>query len=770
MVAWAKFIFPAAGPVIDAGGDNAIDTTPTTQTINQWTARIDEKIGQNDSAWFRYSRDTAVTSSSGGVPGIQNVVQVPNRNYGGSYVHVFSPSLVLQASFGRTIAGDNAIDLFSKSTASVISQIGFSPAFVGNFSAAPGKNFLPSPGIGGGYANPGESVALHPDVPNSNQYSGSLTKTFGRHVIDVGGGFITLKFFAPITTDAVSFQAAPTGNTDPNDTRNTGDALSSFLLNVPGQADRRNEVTETRPGGVMSGYVQDSWRATSKLTINAGLRYDITFNPPNGPNSLIGVNGGPESGNADFNNGTYVVQKLPPLCSVRGRAPCIPDGGPGPGELPANVVVSPNDKLMKNTYDNVGPHFGFALKVTDRTVVHSAFGIVYDNWAGVQQLAQNISGLWPDTGQQEAPGLNKPSASSPTPAVKAQNPFAVSTGNTFFPAPTPFTQAGFGYDPDIRNPYSEQWNFGVQQVLSSSTTVTVNYVGASSHRLDVGGVYNTAVTPSASNTPNAIGAYDGALYPYMVPSYYDRSAGKGNYHGLQASVDRRYSNGLSYGVAYTFSKSINVGGDGYFGVEGGVPQDPYNPARYDRSVAGLDLKHILTGNVLYDIPVGKGKSFSTKNSALDYILGNWQFNNLFQSHSGSPFTPIISSDQANTGNAGWMGYEHLNVVGNPKLSNRTAAKWFNTAAYATPTLGTYGNAGRNSLRGPGFWNLDTSLFRLFPIGEGRQFEFRAEAFNILNHVNLGQPNNDINSGKTFGTINGVSNPARQIQLSGKFVF
>jgi len=587
-------------------------------------------------------------------------------------------------------------------------------------------------------------------------------------VIDIGGGFTTLKFLATITTDAVTFSAAQTGN--PGDTVNTGDALASFLLNVPGSADRRNEVTETRPGGVMSEFIQDSWKVTSKLTINWGLRYDLTFNPPNGPNSLIGVNGGPESGNVDFNNGTYVVQKLPPLCSVRGVAPCIPDGGPGPGELPANVVVSPNNKLMHNTYDNIGPHVGFAFKVTDRTVVHSAFGIVYDNWAGVQQLAQNISGLWPDTGQQEAPSLNVPSTSSATPTVTSQNPFAIAANNSFFPAPTPFTQAGFEYDPNIKNPYSEQWSFGVQQVLSSSTTVTVNYVGSSSHRLDVGGVYNTAVTPSASNTPNAIGGYAGALYPYMVPSYYDRSAGKGNYNGLQASLDRRYNSGLSYGVGYTWSKSINVGGDGYFGVEGGVPQDPYHPARYDRSVSGLDLKHILYANVLYDIPVGKGKRFSTKNPAFDYILGNWQFNNLFQTHSGIAFTPVISSDQANTGNAGWMGYEHLNLVGNPKLSNRSAAKWFNTAAFATPALGTYGNAGRNSLRGPDFWNLDTSLFRLFPFGEGRQFEFRAEVFNLPNHVNLGQPSGDINSGSAFGTITSTNNTARQIQLSGKFIF
>jgi len=304
----------------------------------------------------------------------------------------------------------------------------------------------------------------------------------------------------------------------------------------------------------------------------------------------------------------------------------------------------------------------------------------------------------------------------------------------------------------------------LQQLITSSSTLTVNYVGSSSHRLDVGGIYNGALTPGPGDPQSR------SKYPYIAPTFYDRSAGRGNYNGLQVSLDRRYTNGFSYGVSYTWSKSINVGGDGYYGVEGGVPQDAYNPARYDRSVSGLDLKHILSLNTLYDIPVGKGKKLSTGNGVLDYILGGWQINNLFQAHSGIAFTPVISSDIANTGQAGWMGYEHLNLVGSPGFAKRTAKEWFNTAAYASPALYTFGNAGRNSLRGPSYWDLDSSLFRLFPVGEGRQFEFRAEAFNLLNNVDLGTPNNDLNSGTAFGTINGTANTARPLHLAAKFIF
>jgi hypothetical protein len=769
MVAWAKFVYPAAGPALDAAGDDATDSTPTTQTINQWTVRIDQKIGQNDSAWFRYSRDTSVSSSSGGVPGLINSVVIPNRNYGGTYVHVISPSLVLQVQFGRTTVGDNAIKEFTKSTQDLISKIGFSPSFVGNFGAAPGRNFLPGLGIAGGgvggpgaYANPGENFALHPDVPNANQYSGVLTKTFGNHSISIGGGFITNKFYSPITTDNLTYVGEQTGN--PENSAQSGDPLASFLLNVPEAADRRNVITETRPGGVMSEFVQDNWRVTPKLTINAGLRYDLTFFPPVGTNKQIGVNGGPETGDIDFNTGNYIVQKLPPACSVRGYAPCIP----GNGTLPANVVVSPNEKIVHNTPTNVGPHLGFALRVRENLVVHGAAGIVYDNWAGVLQLAQNVDGLWPDIGQQEPTGLNVPTASSPTPTVTSQNPLASSGSGTFVPAPTPFTQQGFEYDPRMKDPYSEQWSFGVQQLIHSSTTVTVDYVGSSTHRMDVGGIYGGALTPGTGPIQPR------QLFPYITPTFYDRSTGRGNYNALQASLERRFTNGLSYSVSYTWSKSIDVGGDGYFGVEGGVPQDAYDPGHYDRSVSGLDLKHILAVNTLYEVPVGKGKRFSTGNGAIDYILGNWQINNIFQAHSGIAFTPLDGNDVSNTGSLGFFAYEHLNVIGNPGLSHKSAARWFNTAAYAVPTFGTYGDAGRNSLRGPNFWDLDTSVFRQFPVGEGRQFEFRAEAFNLANHVNLGQPDGTITDGPSFGTINGTANGNtflnRQLQIAVKFIF
>ena len=336
----------------------------------------------------------------------------------------------------------------------------------------------------------------------------------------------TQSYLESINTSAnVSFATQQTGN--PENSAEPGSALASYLINVPDSAGRRNVDETLRPGGVMDFYVQDQWKVSSKLTINYGLRYDLTLQPPYGKESTVGKQGGIETGAVDFNNGTYLVQKLPPSCNSRGFAPCIP----GDGTLPAHVVVSPTGKIYHNTYTNWGPRLGLAYRVNNNTAVRAGFGIFYDNWASVTQTAQNYEGAWPDIGQELANNLNAPTAANPTPTVTGQNPFG--TTNGFFPAPTPFNQVQWFNDPLKKNPYSEQWNIGVEHQFGAATVVSLNYVGSESHRLDVGGYYNTALTPGPGNLQ------DRSLYPYIAPTFYDRGIGNGNYNSLQFHIDKR---------------------------------------------------------------------------------------------------------------------------------------------------------------------------------------------------------------------------------------
>src|SRR5579859_4466592 len=635
MVAYAKFVFPAAGPCLSSSNGvctaNAIDSTPLTQKQNEFNVRGDQNFGSKDSAWFRYSFINSHVGSSSGLPGVRYAREIDARNWGGSYVHIFSPTQIAQVQYARVTVLDNSTNRFTASTADILNTVGFSAAFASGFAGLNGGSLLPGPGIGG-YSNGGESINLTPKANDTHEIRGTYTRIMGSHEVKFGAGWDTANFASPLSQIGLGFGAAQTG--DPELTASTGDALASFLLNVPNSASRRNVNEQERPGGLLSGFLQDSWKATRRLTLNYGLRYDYPFLPAYGTSKTVGQQGGPETGDMDFSNGTYIVQKLPPPCTVRGFAPCIP----GDGTLPAHVIVSQTGKINHNVHSNFGPRFGFAFKVNEKTVVHGAFGIVFDDWAAVTQLAQNIEGAWPDIGQQIASSLtNVPTSTQLTPNVNAQAPFSGSSGGGLFPPASPFVGSNqWYYDPHLKNPYSEQWNFGIQQQLGNSLALRIDYVGSGSHRTNVGGLYNTALTPGPGDIQPR------ALYPYSIPTFYDRSIGTASYNALQVQLDKRYTSGFSYQIAYTWSKSLTED-DGWFGVEGQTVQDPYHP-KASRGLSGTNVPHVFSANSLYEIPVGRGKRFSTNNRFIDYIVGNWQINNIFTWRNGQDFTAARSEE------------------------------------------------------------------------------------------------------------------------------
>ena len=752
-VAWAQFVLPAAGPCLQTNNGictaNAIDDTPLTQDQNEFNVRGDQNFGGKDSAWGRYSFINSTLHSSGGVPGLLTNHEIQARNWGGSWNHIFGPTQILQVQYARVTVADNSQTRFTKSTDGIITTVGFVQSYVGNFTAAKGGSLLPSPSISG-YSGGGESVDFTPKANDTHEVRGTYTRIMGNHEVKFGAGYATANFASPLAQIGSGFDKPQTGN--PQVGANTGDAVASFLLDVPNNGPSRRDVNEKeRPGGLLSGFLQDSWKANRRLTLNLGLRYDYAFKPAYGDSSTIGQHGGPETGDMDYSTGNFLLQQLPPSCAVRGFAPCIP----GDGTLPAHVIVSQTGKIGHNDPHNFGPRFGFAYKVNEKMVAHGAYGIVFDEWAAVTQQAQNIEGSWPDVGQLiAAPSTNVPTSGQLTPNVTAQDPF---NGAGQFPPATPFTSNQWYYDPHNKNPYSEQWNFGIQQQLSNSVALKIDYVGSSDHRTNVGGLYNTALTPGPGDIQPR------APFPYQIATFYDRGIGTSSYNAMQVQLDKRFTNGFSYQIAYTWSKSFALD-DGYFGVEGITVQNPYDP-KASRGLAGTNIPHVFSANSLYQIPLGHGQRFSTNNKVLDYILGNWQINNIFTWRNGQPFTVTDSIDRANIGG----GSQRANQIGNPHLGNRSKEEWFNTSAFEIPAIYTFGNAYRNSLQAQRWINLDSSIIRSFPIWHEKKFEFRAEAFNVANHVMLGIPNADVSS-NTFGVVTGQANTNRQLQLSGKIVF
>jgi hypothetical protein len=416
-------------------------------------------------------------------------------------------------------------------------------------------------------------------------------------------------------------------------------------------------------------------------------------------------------------------------------------------------------------------------------VLRASFGITDDLWAGITQSGQNASGSWPSNSQ---PLVSSNAIGAPV-SVNFQNPIAVAGAPlTNAPPLTPFHQLSFFRDPLEKNPYSEQWNLGLEHQFDANTVVTANYVGSQTHRLNVGGLYNTALTPgpnlnpdgTLATTPDQIAAAFAArqLWPGIDPTFYDRGVGNSSYNALQIAA-RHQGHGLSYLVSYTYSKAIDLGSDGFFGVEGTSVQDPYNLAR-DRSVAGFDLTHVLSASFTAESPFGRGKRFPSNNAVVDYVVGNWQLNGIYTFTSGQPFTVFVPGDGPNTrqDSPSWDNVNRPNLVGDPNAGScpggaavGTASCWFNTSAFATPAVYTFGNAGRNTLRGARFQNVDMSLFRSFPFAEKRRLEFRAEAFNMLNHVNLGQPDATVGDAG-FGKVTSTRGTERQLQLALKLFF
>ncbi|MDQ2900541.1 MAG: TonB-dependent receptor, partial [Acidobacteriota bacterium] len=721
--------------------------TPQIQNQNEYTGRIDQTLGSKNFLWFRYSIITLDQTLPGGLPGIVNKKTNPGQNWGLSYVRTFSPSLILQTQFGRAHQETNGLQRWQNAPANLLSSLGISPNFVGGF--IDGSSFIPSLSVSN-FFGAGESNSLNPNETNIYQYKSDLTKILGRHTFKLGGEWNSSNFESFYENDSITFNTPQTSN--PANPSQVGSALASFLLGVPDAASRRNVHETTRPGGVMSFYFQDSWKATPKLTVNLGIRYDRTFLPPYGKTDTIGKQGGIETGDMNFNDGTYVLQKLPPSCANRGFAPCIPTPD---GSLPAHVVVDPRGQIYHDTTTNWGPHLGLAYRVTDSTVLRGSFAIFYDNWAAVLQSAQNFEGSWPDVGQQIANNLNNPIPAQPTPNTTFQNPFP----SGLFPAATPFNQVQWFADPYAKNPYSMQWNIGVQHQFNQSTALTVNYVGSGSRRTDVGGYYNTALTPGPGNPQ------DRALFPYIHATNYDRSVGLGSYEGLQVFLNRRFSAGLAFQFAYTYSKSIDTGASDWYGL-GTAIQDPYH-YRNDRGPSLYDLPHVFSANIVYELPVGTGKRFTTGNKAVDYVVGNWQVNTITTARSGQDFNVNVNGDIANTGNN--SGYERANLVGNPYLSNPTRQAYLNRAAFEIPSIYTFGSLGRDRLRGENFWNIDASLFRQFPFMESRRVEFRAEAFNLVNNTILANPSSNLSNGN-WGQVTGTANGSRTLQLGLKIVF
>jgi hypothetical protein len=392
-------------------------------------------------------------------------------------------------------------------------------------------------------------------------------------------------------------------------------------------------------------------------------------------------------------------------------------------------------------YNNFAPQVGLAWSPGGRgeTVIRAGYGIHYDQSAlaiseGLYFSAPyyNLNVYYP------IEGLFNLSLSNPFP-------------NNF---PYPYPASATAFERNLRTPYIQQWNFGIQRQLGKSRLAEIDYVGSKGTRLiDSRNINQAAPSTNPENLPPN---------PYFSDVDIVESNANSIYHSLQARFEQRLSNGLSALASYTYSKSIDDA-SGFFTTTGdpNFPQNSYDLSA-ERGRSDFDIRQRFTLSYAYDLPIAKGHRW----------LGGWQSFGVLTFQTGQPFTVMLveDNDNSNTGfsNLGYGANNRPDVVGNPHLSNPGAQEWFNTNAFAVSPYGTFGNAGRNILSGPGLATVDFSIVKNTRVTERVNAQFRAEFFNLLNRTNFNLPDNFLGD-STFGQITSAQDP-RRLQLALKFLF
>jgi hypothetical protein len=740
------------GSATTVNGQNLFYPQNTDFTQDSGTLRFDQNFGNNNQVYFRYSQfDLFKTSPSDTIGSA--FVHVPGHNYIGHWTHEYSPTTFSDVYFGRNYGF----------TTTGTSWTGVNPAFLAQLQQAGMSTYwmtlnstLYSPQYtAGSYIGLGGSQLQGSGLGDDWQFGGSFSKIIGRHTIKAGADFETNNFTSPIAYAGDDFEPQQTSSLGSNSSG--GNSWASLVLGIPNGGSYRNIFEDVWGGWIDGFYVEDQFKATSRLTINLGFRNDMVWTPIYG----TGKGGNYYTGNANPITGQYELNALPPVCSATQGAPCIPSGiytassTPGTGQLPANAYVSPSLRVVKNSLFDWAPRLGLAYRLNDKTVIRAAYSRFYDEWADITQLSQNFGGNWPSVSTIDNSNLN---AAAPT--VTAADPLQFGNGGAVVYPINDFSQVSqWMVDPNFQTPVFDQWNAGIQRQLPANMTLDANYVGSNGRHEDWGPAMNVPQPGPGSQQARR-------PYPYMQPQWFDQSVGDSRYNALQVTVQERATHGVTFLAAYTLS---HANADG---CNLGASCDEQNP--YDRAssygTSDLNQTNVFTVAFTAASPFNKSPS-----KLLSSVAGGWSMNGIVQLTSGQPYTVTAGGDPENVGG---INQERMNQVGNPNAGPNihTQKEWFNTSAFAVPGY-AYGNEKVNSLVSQHYNNVDMSLFRTFHVGLGeeRYFEFRAESFNLFNNVVFGTPDansTDANFGQiTIERTGQNSLPAtRQLQMSLKFYY
>ena len=742
--------FRSMFPDPNSGAGRYIFSPALSLDTDKFDVKVSPRIDEKNNIVSRYSFVNNTETDPAAYPALGNYpLRSRSQNVGLSFLHIFTPHLTweIAGNYYRTFFYFlNASNFNGKDVVAAAGITGFEG--ISNLQpAAPLLNLS-------GYAALAGSTDNRPKANRirTYQYKSSVSWSRGNH---------DMKFGAQLSHQAHAFlngnASQGTFNFDgrytqnPLSAGNTGDAFADFLLGYPFSVQRATPIQIFGDSGnFFHMFGQDNYRITRNLTLNLGVRWEVN-------SMLVGIRG--QSNAFDFATGKIII---PTRNST-------PDLTVQPGAAAAWNVFRPlletsEEKnlpwsLRHGNPHDIAPRIGFAWRPlgSSKWVIRSAYGIFY---------------VYPDSnillGQVRTPPFvilqminnDVPTATTLVPRRTLANYFLGQSLLDINATPAPSTGGT-----DYASTYTQTWNFNVQHEFAHNIAVEVGYVGNKGTHLQSSSAQNVPL-PGPGNVQAR------RPYPQWGVLDYKIWGGSSKYHSLQAKFDKRFSGGFSFLGSYSFSKCLDAPGS----EEGSAPA--YYLDNLYTGPCDYDVPHNFVTSYVWELPFGKGRRFlGSMPKALDYVIGGWQWQGINTLQSGVPFNISISVDRANTGTS-----QRPDSTA-PPVQPRSLSCWYFTSSnpacksllpsqadtFVLPALNTYGNAGRNLMRGDRLIQLDMSLIKNFPVTESKTFEFRAQVFNLTNTPSFAAPNGSVNLA-TGGTITSTRNQPRLYEFGLKFSF
>ena len=743
------------------GANNFVGTAGLPTNSDQYTIKVDHNFSEKQNFFARWSQKRQFKQLEGEFfgpdnPGGNGTLAPDNRFEGGAgYTYVFSPTFVmsLNAGWGRWVEGR-----VPQGVPFDVTSVGL-PAALNTYQ---GPGAFPTVNLSG-YQNLG-SGTLNSTPREARTYAVDFTRTMGSHAFSMG--FMGINFYlTTFNSAAATFNFTPDFTQGPFPTAadaNTGSAAASFLL---GTADNNNGGISYTAQAAYSKkdfgwYFNDDWKVTRQLTLNLGVRYDIQTAPTD-----------------RFNRLSYFTFDQNPISK---QVPGL--------NLPGSLNYTNGDK--RGVYDpslkDFAPRVGLAYSPTKQMVVRAGYGIFYTPAM--------------EFGDYQGLSLNGYSQSTPyvgtldnvTPQNLLSNPFPNGLLAPVGQANGASTNVGQNINAVLRSrptPYVQQWTTNVQY-QAGNTVFQAAYIGNHGTKLLFGEMFemnqlptqylslgNQLLQPVANPFFGVIttGSLSSATIPYgqllrPFPEYtgvenVQPPSASSSYNALGLSANHRFSNGLQFLVSYTWSKYLtnNEGPEGWTNGNAQSVRNWYNTA-LEKSLMLDDIPRALVASYVYEIPVGKGRSYAPSGKILEGVIGGWQVAGVTSFKDGFPLSVTDATNNTNS----FGGNQRPNLAANPKTSRQTIDSWFNTQAFVQPPPFTFGNVPRTMgyLRAQGTINSDLTLQKYWQLwNEASRLQLRAEFYNIFNRTQFFAPGTTFGT-STFGVIPGAL-PARSIQFGLK---